>query len=61
MDEYQLIEIAKRFRVLEDFLEASERHGFVLDADDLEFMLNACREDMTAMQESIRDQRGKHE
>jgi len=56
MDEAILIDIAQRFRRLEDMIE--EAHIFE-GADDtgreeVETALDACRDDMVAMQEAIR-------
>lgn len=57
MDEAILIEIAQRFRELEDAVEAAD----ILHAERIERAqeridkaLDACRDDMVAMQEAIR-------
>lgn len=98
MDEYQMIEIAKRFRMMEDATEKADtvlarlqateerhmqrhvEHAYTASGNEriahekdaaghetqrdqiaeirlaLESSLEACREDMVAMQESIRNQ-----
>lgn len=75
MDEYQLIEIATRFRALEDAVEEAQTHlrlrgesfgkehpigeSALEIRDRLEELLEQCREDMTAMQEIIRARSAK--
>ena len=58
MTEAMLIEIEHRFRRLEDIVEGADLfHAEIrlTGRDDLENALEACRRDMTAMQEQIRD------
>lgn len=61
MDEYQLIEIAKRFRVLEGYCEAADRYLKRRRAEEIEELraslesaLELCRDDMVSMQTAIR-------
>jgi DNA-binding transcriptional MerR regulator len=67
MSEYELIEIAKRFRALEDSLEEADIFlaayaAFFEDGKTkltearamIEKNLEACRDDMNAMQEKLR-------
>jgi hypothetical protein len=60
MSEAILIEIAQRFRELEDCVEDPELYARESDEyekarDELEKALEACREDMVTMQELIRE------
>lgn len=62
MDDYQLIEITKRFRVLEDAAERVDgKLGRMKQSDEIEDLraslesaLELCRDDMVSMQEAIR-------